>query len=199
MGLKFCPKCGAKLEGDSSFCSFCGADLKDREGKPSEQPIPKEQVPQPRPPVPRPQATQYPITQTNDASKYADFLPRLVAYIIDIIIVSIISLVISLLFLRFNLFLWGIIQFVIALLYFWILEAMNKGQTIGKAIMHLRTVDEQTLEPATLGNYFINNLLKGYWILFIIDFLIGVISNSRDPKKRLRIMQNASNTVVIKT
>ena len=28
MSLKFCPKCGNKLEPDASFCNACGADLK---------------------------------------------------------------------------------------------------------------------------------------------------------------------------
>ena len=30
MSLKFCPKCGNKLELDATFCQECGADLRTR-------------------------------------------------------------------------------------------------------------------------------------------------------------------------
>lgn len=82
-------------------------------------------------------------------------------------------------------------------MYFFLLEAYNKGQTIGKMALGLRTVDEESLAIATPDKYVINNLLRGTGFK-IFDFIIGILVNSGDEKKRLRIMQNISKTVVIK-
>ena len=65
--------------------------------------------------------------------------------------------------------------------------------------MKLRTVNEKTLEVAEPIDYLVNNILKSNLGLLIIDVIVGLISNSEDPKNRIRIMQGASNTVVIKT
>ena len=127
---------------------------------------------------------------------YADFGQRFVAWIIDFIIVAVISII---LFSIGEWFFAIIIGYVLALLYFWLLEAFNNGQTIGKMAMKLRTVNEKTLEVAEPVDYLINNILKSNLGLLIIDVIVGLISNSDDPKNRIRIMQGASNTVVIKT
>jgi len=139
---------------------------------------------------------------------YGGFWPRLVAIIIDGIIIAIVSWVISfLIFLPFYIYHpfrideWTYtfpFDWLIGFLYFWLMETYNKGQTLGKAALSLRTVDEKTLESSTVGSYAINNLLKG-GALLIIDFIVGIIKNSGEPEKRLRIMQNASKTVVIST
>lgn len=65
--------------------------------------------------------------------------------------------------------------------------------------LKLRTVNEKTLEVAEPLDYLVNNILKSNLGLLIIDVIVGLISNSDDPKNRIRIMQDASNTVVIKT
>ncbi len=132
-----------------------------------------------------------------DSSKviYANFGERLVAWLIDFLIVVVASIIL------FSIGEWliaVIIGYVIALLYFWLLEAFNKGQTVGKMAMKLRTVNVDSLEVAEPLDYLINNILKSNIGLLIIDLIVGLISNSDDPKNRIRIMQDASNTVVIK-
>ena len=62
--------------------------------------------------------------------------------------------------------------------------------------MKIKTVDEKTLSAATTKNYAINNIFKSSPFL-ILDFIIGIIKNSGDSKRRIRIMQNTSETVVI--
>ena len=89
-------------------------------------------------------------------------------------------------------------NWLIGFLYSWLLETYNNGQTIGKIALNIRTVDEKTLTSAAPGNYAINNLLKPSGLI-ILDFIIGVMKNSGDPKNRFRIMQNVSETVVITT
>ena len=185
MSLKFCPKCGNKLEPDTTFCPGCGADLKSRK-----------------------EALKTAINK--EEGEYAELLPRLIALFIDGIIIGIISSSLSVAILvswiPFNIFdpfggLWFVsfpFNWVIGFLYSWLFETYNNGQTVGKIVLNLRTVDEKTLGPASPGNYGINNLLKPSGLI-ILDFIIGVMKNSGDPKNRFRIMQNVSETVVITT
>ena len=158
MSLKFCPKCGNKLEPDSQFCDTCGADLRTRKDVSEAAPTVKTEVPQ----------TVEKITPSGVV--YGDFWPRLLAIIIDGIIIGIISWVISyLIFLPYRTYhpfrigeLWFTFPFdwLIGFLYFWLMESYNNGQTLGKSALNLRTVDEKTFEPTDLGKNAVNNLLK---------------------------------------
>ncbi|MFX1420005.1 MAG: RDD family protein [Promethearchaeota archaeon] len=195
MSLKFCPKCGGKLDPDAVFCPACGADLKVR--KESKTIVDYE----------APKTKVKSQTQT-ESVQYADFVIRLIALIIDSIIIgimgSILSLIIFAFWIPFNIFDpfggWWTVSFpfdwLIGFLYHWLLEAYNNGQTLGKMALKIRTVDENTLKTTKPGNYAINNIFKSSPFL-ILDLIIGVLKNSGDPQNRLRIMQNVSETVVI--
>lgn len=195
MSLKFCPKCGYKLEPDATFCQGCGVDLRNRmaiSGTISEK------------------QTMSAGNIKNEGVEYAELLPRLIALLIDGIIIGLISSSLSwaifVPWIPFNIFdpfggMWFVsfpFNWLIGFLYSWLLETYNNGQTVGKIALSLRTVDEKTLTSAAPGKYAINNLLKPSGLI-ILDFIIGVMKNSGDPKKRLRIMQNVSETVVITT
>ncbi len=188
MSLKFCPKCGEKLEENAKFCNSCGADLKNQLETPSQTISAKK--------------TQ---AITPEGAQYSKLGPRLIAIFIDSIIISVIGSSISWVFIPYNIlnpwniaFNWlnNLITYVIGFIYFWGLESYNKGQTIGKIALKLRTVDATTLQVAEPGKNAINTLAKPSAFL-ILDFLIGIFSNTGDPKKRIRILQNISNTVVI--
>jgi uncharacterized RDD family membrane protein YckC len=195
MSLKYCPKCGSKLEPNTTYCTSCGADLKVRQ-KFAETSMTST-------------AESPPTSKISSESViYADILKRIVAFIIDSIIIGIVGGGLSwLIFVpwlpSYNVFNplgnWWItfpFDWMIGFLYYWLLEARNRGQTVGKMAMNIRTVDEKTLKPATSNNNAINNILKGSPFL-IVDVIIGLLKNSEDPKKRLRYMQNISETVVI--
>ena len=78
------------------------------------------------------------------------------------------------------------------------LESIN-GQTFGKLLLGLKTVDEDTFEVSFYMKNLINCFLKCFWlILILIDLVIGAIRISNDPQNRIRIMQKISHTVVIK-
>ena len=87
--------------------------------------------------------------------------------------------------------------FLTGFFYFWILESLNKGQSIGKMIFRLKTVDSGTLGPLTKGKHAINSTLKGS-PLIIFDIAIGLIKNVARPEKQYRITQNLSNVIVVK-
>ena len=153
MSLKFCPKCGSELEPDSRYCVSCGADLGARKGV-SESTI-SETVPEKKMQKVAPESVVY-----------ADFVPRLVAIIIDGILIGVIGSSLSWAFffwVPFNIFDpfggWWYVSFpfdwLIGFIYSWGLETYNNGQTVGKMAMNLRTVDENTLGPASSGEHFI--------------------------------------------
>lgn len=178
MELKFCPKCGSELENGATYCSSCGTDLSER--KKTSQTIK--------------------IVNASMEGKYADFAPRAIAWFIDIIIINIASTPLSW-FLNLGNF-WfatSFYNFLIGFCYFWLLEAFNKGQTVGKMALKLRTVDETSLEITTPAQYAINNISKATGFL-ILDVIIGVLLNSsaEEPaRKRLRFTQNLARTAVI--
>ena len=194
MSLKFCPKCGNKLESGSSFCDSCGAGLGTRTEIPA--------------------AISPGLTQTAQEPKakpeimyYPDFLKRVIAIIFDSIIIGLIGSVFSLFLItpyyRVNMFdpfgaWWFTFPFdwLIGFLYHWLMESKNNGQTLGKMALNIRTVDEKTLGQASSSNLALNNIFKSSPFL-ILDLIIGYLKNSGDPTKRYRIMQNVSETVVI--
>jgi len=196
MSLNFCPKCGNELEPNVTFCHSCGAELKTRKQVPKTETVSISSEAPVKPKV------------SPESVEYAGFVDRLIALIIDTIIIGIIGSVLSLIifapWIPFNIYDplggWWTVSFpfdwLIGFLYHWGLEASNSGQTVGKMALKIRTVDEKTLGLATSGHYAINNIFKSS-VFLILDLIIGVLKNSGDPKQRLRIMQNASETVVI--
>ena len=187
MALKYCPKCGNELEPDAAFCEACGANLKERTEQ-AETSTPTHKI-------------------ETEGVIYAPSLKRIIAFILDSIIIGLIGSAFSWLLINpwygLNFFdpvrAWWFtmpFDFLIGFLYHWGLEAHNNGQTLGKMALSIRTVDEHTLQLASPSNYAINNIFKGS-ALIIIDFLIGISKNSGDPKNRIRVMQNISETVVI--
>ncbi|MFX1442633.1 MAG: RDD family protein [Promethearchaeota archaeon] len=188
--VKYCPACGSELDTDTQFCSSCGADLRERIPEAIGEP-PNTEL---SPPKEKVAVSEKEKKRTPTGVKYADFGERFIAFIIDAVIVGIAY---AILFATVHPLVAAIISYAIALLYFWILEISTDGQTVGKMAMKIKTVNQDTLKAASTGDYLLNNLFKANPVLLIIDFIIGIIVNSSDPKKKIRIMENASNTAVI--
>jgi len=197
LSLKFCPTCGKELEENAKFCNSCGADLSSPVKISNTAPVQSEHSAK----------TKAGVKQPSGGVVYADLLPRLGAIIIDVLIIGSIGSFITLFSFGFSLLnLWGtfqsswwqttLIDYLIGFIYFWALESFNRGQTLGKMALKLRTVDSATLQVADPGKNAINNLAKASPLL-ILDLIIGILSNSGDHTKRLRILQNLSETVVV--
>lgn len=178
LALNFCPKCGSKLDNNSTACGECGLDL-----------------------VSRIEKTKQSSSQEISTDMYADFLQRSLAWFIDIMVVLVIVIPLSI-YVNFDLFyvFTNIYLFTIGFFYFWLFETLNKGQTLGRLVVKIRAVDEKTLKPAKPTSYFINNVTKATPFL-LFDLLMGVIANINSTgtvKKRLRIVQNITEIAVIK-
>jgi len=178
MSLNFCPKCGFKLDNNSTICGECRLDLTTRIEK-----------------------TKQDSSQEIGTDIYADFLQRSLAWFIDIMIVLAIVIPLSI-YVNFGLFYvyTNIYLFTIGFFYFWLFEILNKGQTLGRMVVKIRAVDEKTLKPAKPTRYFVNNVTKPTPFL-LFDLLLGIIANINSTgivKKRLRFAQNITEIAIIK-
>jgi len=118
------------------------------------------------------------------------WIRRLIAGIIDGIIIFIIGLIISLLANLFNLkleitpfsigppaFLYGVLFFLYASFF-----ESSRGTTIGKQIMNLKVTTTQG-NAASLDRTLIRNISKIHWLLWLIDTLIGMATVG-DPHQK---------------
>ena len=190
----FCPQCGNKINTNSEFCESCGLELFSNEQV-------HDKIPEPN------------ISQDNNevdsniskSIKYASDGDRLVAYIIDGILFSAIGSLFGLIFgisWKFDLVSslwnnsWPVIS--VSFLYLFLLEYLNNGQTIGKVILKIQTVDENTFGKITTKQAALHTIGK----LFLpLDIIIGLISRDKSESEmennQVRFTQKFSHTSVI--
>ena len=95
-GTFFCNKCGAQNAASAQFCGRCGASM-----NPAAASTPAVATPaaSPYPPVPAyPGATPYPATVSSVGVRYGGFWIRVVAFIIDAVIVRVVAAPIGMIF-----------------------------------------------------------------------------------------------------
>ena len=172
-GSGFCTKCGAPIPAGAAFCPRCGAS------------VPPEATP-----------GQAPLSGVDsllrDPRAQSYWFRRLIGLVIDVIIV-VVALAIIALVLFVPLTIEGIqAQFVIfgaftfysgALLvvYFTLAEAYWGG-TVGRRAVSLRTVGPQGRAP-TLAEAAIRNVSKIYWLLLLLDVVIGLATSKTYTRK----------------
>jgi uncharacterized RDD family membrane protein YckC len=167
--IAFCAKCGKEIPGGATFCPSCGAPV-GQSGSAS------------------PSGGASPVsgfdTLTKDSKAQEYWIQRLVGYIIDAVIVYAVLAILTFLIALPGLFtggasffsvifggvalLWGIIF----VLYFAVLESTS-GASIGKKVFSLKVVSKTGSNP-TLGEAFIRSLSKIYWILLLLDVIVGL-------------------------
>jgi uncharacterized RDD family membrane protein YckC len=185
--MPFCQYCGKEVSAGAIFCPSCG------------KPIGSTQAIQAHGPA-QPAATgARPILATEG--------DRIVAVIIDTIIVLIASLVIFiplaffvgfLAFGTFGFLFFGpatLLTWLLWLLYFTYFESTS-GQTIGKQAMNIRVVDDATLQRLDFGRSLVRSILRIIdWLPFF--YLIGFILIVTNQNKQ-RIGDMAARSLVIK-
>lgn len=137
-------------------------------------------------PQPQPQAA---------SGQYVGIGPRLVAVIIDGIILFIIELILTTIFGQNQVGLSSLIDLVILVAYYTVMEA-TRGASVGKMVMGLRVV-RQDGGPISWTESLIRNLLR------IIDalpfaYIVGAIIMSTNPLKQ-RLGDKVAHTVVIRS
>lgn len=114
------------------------------------------------------------------------YIKRIVAIIIDSVILFVVSIVIMAVAFTFTFggVFFGIGALILGLvtvLYFIILEAFAGG-TLGKRIMGLRVVG--TTGPMDIVKAFIRNFSKIHWLLLLLDLLVG-LGTEGDPRQKM--------------
>lgn len=134
---------------------------------------------------------------------------RILAWIIDLIIISIVSGILG--GLGFGALAFGgiianpaavlfglgtvFVLIVVTIIYTLFLEGYWKGQTIGKKVINIRVVDEKSGKPETFSQSFVRNILR-----IIDNQLVGLVAFILiiATKRRQRIGDMLAHTVVVK-
>lgn len=145
----------------------------------------------------------------SDTKLQDHWIRRLVAFIIDAIIVGIAALIIAAIisiplilmaaatglpWFVFNPFIGPFFWGILGVLYFALLESWY-GWTFGKKIMNLKVAKINGQKP-TLDVALIRDLSKIYWILTLIDVIIG-LATPGDPHQK--ISDRIAGTTVVST
>jgi uncharacterized RDD family membrane protein YckC len=163
----FCAKCGKELPATATFCPSCGTPVQAAApGGASAPPV----------------SGIDSLTKDQKAQQY--WLERFFAFVIDAIIVYLILAVITALIAIPALFaggaaffgvviggvsvLWGLIF----VFYFTLMESTS-GASIGKRVFRLKVVGRSGSNPTT-AEAFIRNISKLYWLLLLLDVIIGL-------------------------
>jgi uncharacterized RDD family membrane protein YckC len=133
------------------------------------------------------------------------WLIRLVAFIIDSIIIGIVASIIYFIAILAVLssggywFLWGpvlllgLLVGILELLYFIFMDA-SYGATLGKRILGLH-VQMVNGSEVTFDKAFIRNISKIFWLLLLIDWIIGVATPG--PDQRQKYTDRIAGTTVV--
>ena len=165
--MAFCARCGKELPAGATFCPSCGAPVAGGEAAPTTGALSGFET----------------LTKDQKAQEY--WVQRFVAFIIDAAIVYFVLLVITLViaipfvftgaFVAAGFFfggvfavLWGLIF----VLYFTVAESTS-GASIGKRIFKLKVVTKTGSYP-NFVEAFIRNVSKIYWLLLLLDVVIGL-------------------------
>ena len=171
--MPYCWRCGAELPEEAKFFPKCGAQT----SGPERERVGFERI-------------------GYEESLQDHWVRRIIAIIIDSVIVGISAWILTAIFFlpilfstgwpSFWAYPWYWLQFpfvmgLIYILYFTITES-GYGYTLGKRIMNLRVTTLKGEIP-NLEKSFIRNISKIYWILLILD-VIGGLATRGDPRQK---------------
>jgi uncharacterized RDD family membrane protein YckC len=197
----YCPNCGKQIPDDAKFCPNCGKAIivtASTAGSTVQSPQPGAQ---PQTPLDR---------LGSDTEAQTHWILRIIAYIIDLIIVSAVVLI-AYGIIAYPLLLAGVanpfgIVFgigtlgvfyagLLMMLYAAFAEAMY-GATLGKRLLKLKVISaNSSVQKIGLRETFIRNIAKLYWILLLLDLLAGLLTQG---DYRQRYTDRIAGTLVIK-
>lgn len=170
--MAFCAKCGAQIPADATFCPACGTPVSAVGG----------QV--------RPSGLDT-LTKSVGAQEY--WVKRLLAFVVDAIIVYVVIDVVVLLAsipavisgtlapFSFVGGLFAAISGILFVLYFTLAELLY-GRTIGKNVFGLRVKTDDG-KRLTFSDALIRNISKIYWVLLLLDVVLGLALETGYSKK----------------
>ncbi|MCW4021714.1 MAG: RDD family protein [archaeon] len=186
----YCSKCGEQLSDDAKFCTKCGAPIVTVEAKSETE---KETT-----------KVETVIDRFQEDTQLQDYwIRRLVAYIIDILAISIAAALIMAVLAfpvfiadPFRYFNWGSFPFIkgaFAVAYFVIAET-SYGTTIGKHLLGLKVVTKSD-QKISLEKAFIRNISKIHEVFLLLDVIIGIVTL---PNLNQKYTDEIANTTITK-
>jgi uncharacterized RDD family membrane protein YckC len=169
----YCPKCGTSVPAGAAFCPACGGPVQTVSGQAAWQNAPSTGLSS--------------LASNRSAQDY--WLKRFIAFVIDWVIVNVVvGIIIAAAALPAyfeGLFVpgssahiaviggfIGTFASLILVLYFTTAEGAY-GETVGKHVMGIRVVTDSGQKP-TYGVSFLRNISKIYWILLLLDVVVGL-------------------------
>src|SRR5215471_1992017 len=179
--MGFCAHCGKELPAEATFCPNCGTPVAGASSATT--------TAQPSTSTTTTTGTTTGTgsgmdTLTKDRSAQDYWIRRLIAFIVDAIIVFVplaIITAIAAFFVAFGgfafyaIFFGGVLSLLwsfLFILYFTFTESMW-GASFGKRFFKFKVVSKTNANP-TIGEAFIRNLSKIYWLLLLLDVIIGL-------------------------
>ena len=169
--MAFCAKCGKEIPPASSFCPNCGTPLSQGEATLSGF-----------------------DTLMNEGRAQGYWFRRLIAFVIDAIIVDVTLGIIGLMLavpllltggfgamMSFFAGIFSVVSGIVLVFYFAITEAAT-GASIGKHILGLR-VRTRTGTYPNFGEAFVRNVSKIHWVLLLIDVVVGLATSKVHTEK----------------
>ena len=160
----YCSKCGEKLPDGTKFCTKCGASVK-LEAAASESVVERFE---------------------KDSHLQEHWIKRVIAYVIDSIIVSVATAILLAIVLFpifivnpaafFNLLSFPFAIGLLSIFYFPIAETMY-GATLGKSLLGLKVVTKSG-EKLSFEKAFIRNISKIHGVLLLVDLIGGLITST---------------------
>ena len=177
--MAFCANCGKELPAGVAFCPSCGAPV---------QPGATATAAASSTPVSGIDA----LTKDQKAQEY--WVKRFIALIIDGLIIFVVVAIIGVFVASAFLFgaggfgfvgaLFGVLSIfvgIILIFYFPIMESTS-GATFGKRFLHLKVVSKTGSNP-TFVESFIRNVSKIYWLLLLLDVIVGLATSKGYAQK----------------
>jgi uncharacterized RDD family membrane protein YckC len=154
--------------------------------------------------VPEPVTEKKLETETKHTLYLASWSTRFWAWLIDVILVILFTIIVQWIFLPFwtisfygDLFQGDLFVIGVPVLFFflyWMLMEGYWGQSVGKMVMNLKVVNRNG-SGIHFGTAAIESLGKAFFPVLILDCLIGWLGM---PSTKLRVFNRISNTIVIK-
>lgn len=140
-------------------------------------------------------------TLSKDSKAQQYWFQRLIAFVIDAIIVNVVVYIIAIFALSaflfgglgFYAFFYGGFTFLsgfLLVLYFTVLESM-RGASIGKGFFKLKVVNKGGTNP-TFVEAFIRNISKIFWLLLLLDVIGGLLMSKGVQQKYTDTMAGTS-------
>jgi uncharacterized RDD family membrane protein YckC len=186
--MPYCVECGKRIPDDALLCPYCGTHVSGKRAKGKKVKAPT---------APFAVATKSGFDAlTKDQLVQQYWGRRLLAYVIDAVILSVVAWVLASIvefflygfwyqfyqpysWFGFGLFplLWG----VVSILYFVFMD-FRYGGTMGKSLMGLKVTMDDGQAP-TMDKAFVRNISKIHWALLFLDLIAGLLSETDYRKK----------------